>query len=63
MKRPASQVYVCEIEYVGRSIEAQRRIRKGDRQGWCWTCERWRFTEECPHPKVAKLPKQRAVRP
>ena len=40
---------VCEIEYVARALEAERRIRRGERQVYCGMCVRWRWPEECSH--------------
>jgi len=47
---PIRDGFVCEIEYVTRHNEAQRRLRRGERQVFCPTCERWRWPEECCHP-------------
>ena len=41
--------WVCEIEYVTHAVEAQRRIRQGERQLYCGMCARWRWPEECEH--------------
>ena len=46
----ADGVWVCEIEYVRRALEAQRRIRRGERQLYCSMCGGlWRWPEECGH--------------
>ena len=42
-------IHVCTLDYVEQSIQADRRIRKGDRQLYCLTCGKWRWVEECNH--------------
>jgi len=37
------------LEYVEAALEAERRLRRGDRQFWCGTCNCWRWPEECVH--------------
>ena len=37
--------------YVADMLDAEERIRRGERQRWCPTCERWRWREECEHEK------------
>lgn len=40
----------CVIGYVEEAMEAERRLRKGDRQLWCGTCNKWGWIETCDHP-------------
>jgi len=48
---PIPNGWVCEIEYVTRAEDAQRRIRRGERQLYCVACGGlWRWPEECSHP-------------
>jgi hypothetical protein len=42
-------IHVCTISYVEEAIEAERRIRRGERQLHCDTCNRWVWPEECSH--------------
>ena len=47
---PIPNGWVCEIEYVTRAEDAQRRIRRGERQLYCSQCGgKWRWPEECSH--------------
>ena len=44
------RVHIGRIEYVSRALEAQRRIRRGERQLYCSMCGGlWRWPEECSH--------------
>jgi hypothetical protein len=43
------RLWVCVIDYVEQAIEAERRLRRGERQLYCPECLRWRWPEECAH--------------
>lgn len=51
MKR---RLIMCCSEYSRRIDDAAKRMRKGERQAWCKTCNRWRWHDECEHEKQAK---------
>jgi hypothetical protein len=41
--------HVCVLSYTEAALDAERRLRKGDRQLYCGECARWRWPEECAH--------------
>lgn len=42
--------FLCEIGYVTKALEAQRRVSRGERQLYCGECGHWVWREECGHP-------------
>lgn len=43
-------VYLCTTDYTEQAMEADRRLRRGERQLYCGVCQKWRWPEECDHP-------------
>lgn len=38
--------YICEISYVKKAIDAQKRLVRGERQTLCPICNKWRWPKE-----------------
>jgi hypothetical protein len=48
---PGVSGYLCHLSYVEASLDADRRMRRGERQAMCQTCRRWLWAhEDCGHP-------------
>ncbi len=43
-------VHICTLDYTEAFLEAERRLRRGDRQRYCGTCGLWVWPEACDHP-------------
>jgi hypothetical protein len=41
--------HLCTLHYVEKAIEAEKRLKRGERQMYCVACGRWRWPEECGH--------------
>lgn len=41
--------YLCVLDYTEAALDAERRMRRGERQVYCAECRRWRWPEECDH--------------
>jgi hypothetical protein len=41
--------HLCVLDYTERALDAERRLRRGERQLYCPTCLLWRWPEECAH--------------
>lgn len=41
---------ICRLDYIEKQIEAERRIKAGERQRYCGTCRLWQWDDECDHP-------------
>lgn len=42
-------VRLGRIAYIQDEEEFWRRYRKGERQLYCWKCQRWQFPDACDH--------------
>lgn len=40
---------ICTLDYVEKALEAEKRLKKGERQKYCQVCSLWRWEEECSH--------------
>lgn len=45
--------FICTIDYVERAVDAERRLRRGERQLYCPKCKLWKWRNgnmlECGH--------------
>lgn len=47
---PIKPYFICHsLGYIEAAIKAEKRHKRGERQYWCPTCNRWRWYEECNH--------------
>jgi hypothetical protein len=50
--------------YMQRTVEAEQRTARGERQHWCLTCDRWKFDDElqaCAESRTLQSARQAAL--
>jgi len=45
---------VCEIDYTSRALDAEKRLRNGEKQAQCPNCKRWFWVSEREHHACAE---------
>ena len=56
MIKKSYNTHICTIDYVEKSLDAQRRIRKGDKQHQCAKCFKWFWSDEKHKCKKVVMP-------
>ncbi len=41
--------HLCRSDYVEALLEAEKKLRRGERQLYCLTCSKWVWKEQCQH--------------
>ena len=52
---------ICGLDYTERAMQAEKRLRRGERQLHCGTCGLWRWPEECEHEDRLSAQRFRAL--